>query len=250
MLRVVPRLAFRQGRTRRLPIGGASAVAATRGMTFLAEDDEGIFRLRGGRCSLWAGRSLHPALGDLEGIALDEGHGRLWAVAEESGEVVELSLGTRRPVPRSIGCLPRPGGRANKGYEGLSYLPRAVSPNRCASLVAVHEGKPRRVAVFALPGLEETHHFKLPGNAKDALHDLADVTVDPKTGLLLLLSEESRRIGVFAMNHECLSLIDLFDVRVDRKARPEGLAFVTPARLLVVTEGPATAIEFRVTREP
>ena len=95
----------------------------------------------------------------------------------------------------------------------------------------------------------QTHEFKLPADAKDALADLADVTVDPVTGMWLLLSEESRRIGVFTVTGDRLSLESLTDIRVTHGERPEGIDFVTPARLVVVTEGPATIIAFRVTRE-
>jgi hypothetical protein len=102
--------------------------------------------------------------------------------------------------------------------------------------------------VFTLPDLAQTHEFKLPADARDALADLADVTVDPVTGAWLLLSEESRRIGVVVVEQERLRLDSLTDVRVDEGERPEGLDFVTPVRLVVVTEGPARAIDFRVTR--
>ena len=248
MPRRLPRITLHQSGTRALPIPGASAVATAPGVMFMAEDDEGIYKLQRGRCALWAGPALHPALGDLEGLAMDRRRGLLWALAEESGEVVELRVESRRPAARVIGRLPRPGRKANKGYEGLAYMRAAVSPNRRASLVAAHEGRPRRVVVFALPDLEETHHFKLPRDAKRALEDLADVAVDPVTGAVLLLSEASRRIGVLRIDNGGLALDDLVDVSVERKARPEGLAFVTPSRLVVVTEGPATAIEFRVVR--
>lgn len=227
---------------------GASAVAALPGTMFLAEDDEGIYRLRGGRLTLWAGADLHEALTDLEGLASDPTGGRLWALAEETGEVVTLATEGRRRVAASLGRLARPGRKSNKGYEGLAFLPAAHSPNRRASLLAVHEGKPRRVAVFGLPDLVQTAEFKLPAEAKEALADLADVTVDPVTGRWLLLSEESRRIGVFTVTNGELRLESLTDIFVNADERPEGIDFVTPARLVVVTEGPAMVIEFRVRR--
>ncbi len=214
----------------------------------LAEDDEGIYRLQGGRLYLWASAHDHEALADLEGLAADPAGRRVWALAEESGEVVRVSTRGRGMTVTSLGRLPRPGNTKNKGYEGLAYLPRTHSPNGRASLVAVHEDKPRRVGIFALPDLAETHTFKLPADAKDALTDLADVTVDPVSGALLLLSEETRRIGVCTIAGERLALQSLTDVRVRQAERPEGLDFVTPSRLVVVTEGPATVITFRVTR--
>ena len=114
--------------------------------------------------------------------------------------------------------------------------------------MAVHEGKPRRVGVFALPGLVQTHDLRLPGAARDALADLADVAVDSVTGLLVLLSQESRTLAVCAVEHDALVLQHCVGVRVRGDARPEGVAFVSRARLIVVTEGPATQIAFSVTR--
>lgn len=249
MTRPVQRLHLMQRASRPLDMRGASAVAAVPGVMFLAEDDDGIYRLSRGRLILWAAAALHPALGDLEGIALDPAGRRVWALAEESGEVVSLPVTGKRRTVQQLGRLPRPGGRENKGYEGLAYLPRSLSPNGRTSLLAAHEGKPRRLRVFALPDLTMTHEFKLPADAKDALADLADVTVDPATGAWLLLSEESRRIAVCAIASGRLVLQSLTEVRVERQQRPEGIDFVTLSRLVVVTEGPASLISFDVRRE-
>ena len=227
---------------------GASAVAAVPGTMFLAEDDKGIYRLQRGRLTLWAAGELHEALCDLEGIALDSTGGRLYALAEESGVLVSLATRGSRRVVRDLGIIPRPGRRMNKGYEGLAFLPRAQSPNGRASLVAVHEGKPRRVCIFRLPDLAQTHDLKLPPDAKELLSDLADVTVDPVSGATLLLSEESRRIAVCRVNGDRLELESVTEIHVSDDERPEGIDFVTRDRLVVVTEGPATVIPFRVTR--
>jgi uncharacterized protein YjiK len=215
---------------------------------FLAEDDEGIYRLQRGRLTLWAGGELHDALCDLEGIALDPSGTSLYALAEESGALVSLDTRGSRRVVRYVGLVPRPGRRPNKGYEGLAYLPRVHSPNGRASLVAAHEGNPRRVCIFRLPDLVQTHDLKLSIEAKGLLDDLADVTVDPVSGAMLLLSEESRRIAVCRVDGDRLELASVTDIRVKNDERPEGIDFVTRDRLVVVTEGPATAIPFRVRR--
>lgn len=237
-----------QRRSSPLAMRGASAVAAVPGVMYLAEDDEGIYRRKAGRLHLWASAEAHPALADLEGLATDARGASVWALAEESGEVVRVSARGVEVVVEPVGRLARPGDRRNKGYEGLAFLPEAQSPNGKPSLVAVHEDKPRRVVVCRLDDLEETHAFKLPDEAKDALTDLADVTIDPVTGALLLLSEETRRIAVCAIEEDALTLVSLTDIHVDEKERPEGLDFVTAAELVVVTEGPAMLIEFAVTR--
>ncbi len=65
-------LHFSFASVRSLPLRGASGVARSRAGLLLVEDDLGIYRLRGATATLWAGPDLHPALGDLEGIAANE----------------------------------------------------------------------------------------------------------------------------------------------------------------------------------
>jgi hypothetical protein len=241
-------LSFGPVKVRRLPIRGVSAVAAIPGALLVVEDDEGIFRVARGRAALWAGRDDHPALGDLEGIATDETHRTVWALAEEDGAVIALPFGGRSRRSTLVGHLPRPGTRKNKGFEGLAYMPARLSPSRRASLVVVNEAKPRRVQLFALPALALTHDLKLPGRIKDLLQDLADVTVDPVTGALLLLSDQSQRIVVARIVDQKLSLLGSYDLPLSRGEKPEGLDFSSPSRLLVVMDDSAKLLEISVRR--
>lgn len=241
-------LSFGRVKVRTLPIRRVSAVAAIPGGLLIVDDDEGIFRVAGSRATLWAGRDDHAALGDLEGIATDEAHRIVWAVAEEDGAVVALRLRGRTRQPTLVGRLPRPGTRKNKGFEGLSFMPARLSPSRCASLVVVNERKPRRVQLFALPALTLTHDLKLPGELKDLLDDLADVRVDPVTGALLLLSDESRRIAVVEIVDQRLVLISSYDLPLSRSEKPEGLDFRSPSQLLVVMDDSAKLLEIAVRR--
>ena len=243
-------LSFSLVRVRALPLRGASGVAVSRAGLLLVEDDLGIFRLRGSTAVRWAGPEVHAALGDLEGIAADEDGGTVWAVAEERGTLVELSVGTAGPVVRRVARLKRPGSQRNKGFEGLAYRPARHSPTGQATLVAVHEQAPRRVCVFLLPSLRQTHDLKLPPAAKAALDDLADVAIDPVTGLFVVLSEVSRRIAVLRLDAAALTLLSTFDLRLPGKERPEGLTYLSRNRLAVVTDGPARLFEFAVTRRP
>jgi uncharacterized protein YjiK len=112
----------------------------------------------------------------------------------------------------------------------------------------VHEARPRRVGLFTLPGLEQTHDLKLPGEAKDLLDDLADVTVDPVSGALLLLSDQSRRIAVVSLAGDRLVFDGSFDLPLGRKEKPEGIDFADPARVIVVTDDSAKLIELAVRR--
>ena len=241
-------LRFAFASVRSLPLRGASGVAKSRAGLLIVEDDLGIYRLRGATATLWAGPDLHPALGDLEGIVANEPGTVVWAISEKSGVLVELAVRAARPTVRRVGRLRRPGSRANKGFEGVAYLPARFTGTRRAALVAVHEHKPRRVCVFSLADLSQIHELKLPRAAKDALDDLADVAVDPVTGLLVVLSEASRRFAVLRLAGGALQLVSTFDLPLEDKERPEGLAFVSRSRLAVVTEGPARLLELRVGR--
>jgi uncharacterized protein YjiK len=214
----------------------------------VVEDDGGIFRVAEGRVTLWAGPDDHPALGDLEGLATDETHRIVWAVAEEDGAVIALQLRGRSRRPTLVGRLPRPGTRTNKGFEGLAFMPARLSPSRRASLVVVNEQKPRRVQIFALPALRLTHDLKLTGRLKDLLDDLSDVTVDPVTGALLLLSDESQRIAVAGIADQRLVLFGSYDLPLSRSEKPEGLDFSSPSRLLVVMDDSAKLLEIAVRR--
>ena len=241
-------LSFALHAVRSLPVKGASAVTASRAGVLLVEDDLGIYRLSGSTATLWAGPELHTALADLEGITANETGDVVWALSEEHGTLVELRLGARGPRVVRTAVLERPGSTKNKGFEGLAWVAPRFSHTGRAALVAVHEHKPRRVCLCDLRTLVVTDDLKLPRAAKGLLDDLADVAVDPVSGLLLLLSEESRRIAVMQLDHAGLQLIQAFDLPLEDGERPEGLAFLSASRLAVVTEGPARLITFRVTR--
>ncbi len=232
---------------RALPVKGASAVAPSRAGLLVVEDDLGIYRLRGTTATLWAGPDLHPALADLEGVTANDTGDLVWALSEEHGTLVEIHVGARGPRVRRTAVLARPGSTKNKGFEGIAWLAPRLSPTRRAALVAVHEHKPRRVCLFDLRTLEMTHDLQLPREARRVLDDLADVAVDPVSGLLVLLSEESRRLAVMRLSDGGLHLVQSHDLPLEDGERPEGLAFLTPTRLAVVTEGPARLLTLRVT---
>jgi len=241
-------LSFTPADVQALPLKGASAVTPSRAGLLLVEDDLGIYRYDRGTATLWAGPDLHPALADLEGITANAAGDVVWALSEEHGTLVELSVTRRGPRVRRVATLARPGTRRNKGYEGLAFVPPRWSPSGRAALVAVHEHKPRRVTVFDAVTLATLADLKLPEAGKAALDDLADVAVDPETGLLLLLSEESRRLAVADMSGGVLRVLQTWDVPLERRERPEGVAFLSSRRLAIVTEGPARLLTFRVGR--
>lgn len=241
-------LSFALHTVRALPVRGASGITGSAAGTLIVEDDLGIYRLRGATATLWAGPGLHPALGDLEGITSSADGTRVWALAEESGTLVELRVTPRGPRLVRAAVLSRPGDTKNKGFEGVAYAAADVSPTGRPALLTVHERKPRRVSVFDLRRLELVGEYALPRPAKRLLDDLADVAIDPRTGLVVLLSEQSRSVAVLAVAGDELRLVSSFALPLEGKERPEGLAFLSPSRLAVTTEGPARLLTLRVTR--
>jgi hypothetical protein len=99
-----------------------------------------------------------------------------------------------------------------------------------------------------LPALTLTHNLRLPGRLKDLLDDLADVTVDPVTGALLLLSDQSRRIAIVEIVDQRLVLLGSYDLPLSRSEKPEGLDFSSPSQLLVVMDDSAKLLEITVRR--
>ena len=187
-----------QAPSRPLAMRGASAVAAVPGTMYLAEDDEGIYRAAARPPDVVGGRAMLTALVRSRRACRRTRHGPVCLGAgrrDRPGGLPGNRVG-RAVTLKPLGRLARPGRRENKGYEGLAFLPRAHSPNRRNSLLAAHEGNPRRVGVFALPDLSRPTSSNCHRDEGGAGATLPDLTVDPVMGAWLLLSEESRRIGV------------------------------------------------------
>lgn len=230
-------------------------IALPRGRFLVADDAKGIF-LRHPDESIdnIGSAKKQAALQGLEGLCLSADRKQVYALSENSGNVValniegsgaDLSLGS----PEKLGKLPRIGTEANKGWEGIDVLPAKFSPTGEDCLVAVHEGYPRRVGVFSLPDLQEIALLKLPADSREKMSDLSDIAVHPGTGHLFLLSDESSRIMEFALTTthtaapgallENLQLQPLssFDLPQDKNRKAEGLAFSNNNTLWVASEG-------------
>ena len=72
--------------------------------------------------------------------------------------------------------------------------------------------------------------------------------MDPVTGALVVLSQQSRCLGVLEVDGDQLRLRGTFELPLTGKERPEGLAYLASTRLAVATEGPARLLELRVQR--
>jgi uncharacterized protein YjiK len=101
----------------------------------------------------------------------------------------------------------------------------------------VHEGRPRRIGVYALPDLTEGWTAALPKKAKELLPDVADVTIDESTGHVFLVSDRARRVVELALEPKgdgCeLVPISSFHLGLKKSRKPEGLSFDAKGRLWV-----------------
>jgi uncharacterized protein YjiK len=225
------------------PIGGGRAL--------VVDDDEGLYLVEAdGRAEHLAGREHAEALGDLESLCTSDDGKTAYAVAEESGEVLALAVKKRGQhvtlsSPHTLGTLVRPGDTENKGWEGACFLAKTSERGPC--LVVAHEREPMALAVYALPALTLRASIPIDETPLGALiDDVADVAVCPSTDHLFLLSDQSHRIVETRLDVERASLevLATFDLSLGKKDKPEGIAFESPDRLVVVTDDPSRLLRF------
>jgi uncharacterized protein YjiK len=240
-----------------LGLRSASAIAPIgAGRSLVVDDDEGLYLVEAdGRAEHLAGRAHAEALGDLESLCTSDDGKTAYVVAEESGDVLALSVRKRGDAvtlsaPRTLGSLVRPGDTENKGWEGACFL--APTAARGACLVVAHEREPMALAVYALPSLALLASISLDDGPIGALiDDVADVALCPSTDHLFLLSDQSHRIVEARLDVERASLevLATFDLSLHEKDKPEGIAFEAPARLVVVTDDPSRLLRFALARD-
>lgn len=232
------------------------------GETLVVDDDKGIALVKKDGEAI----KLVKDAKDVEGICSDDKGKYVYAVQEGSRKVVRYEV--ERKGNGEVGLkesgetrrLPKLKEVDNKGWEGLSFLSKEQAGGKHDHLVAVHEGSPRRIGIFKLPDLDDGVTLRLPGKAKDLLPDLADVTVDPKTGHLFVVSDESQHVVELAIKKGGkaapgalletmeLEVVSSFELPVKRKSKPEGLAFDDKGRLWVSLDGNGKALVLELKR--
>lgn len=185
-------------------------------------------------------------LTDLEGITLSSDGRSLIVVSEDEHRLWRLPLHGRGDkldvdAPEKMGKLPVLDDVPNKGWEGIETLPASSDPDGVERLIGVHEAKPRRIGLFNPDDLHEREMLKLPHALKKKLGDLADLAVDPVSGHLFLLSEETSTLAETRLVRNADGALDLETLAVKKLPwtdglKPEGIAFAPDGSLYLVSE--------------
>jgi uncharacterized protein YjiK len=232
-------------------LGELSALVSLPDGKFLTVDDErGVLLLDSANAT--SGK-LVVALNDLEGLCAAP-DGRFLAIAEASGVVTAFTLDGKSETLGALAHPPTVDGKKskkNKGWEGIVFLPADRSFDKKPHLVAVHEGAPKVLALFAWPSLAHEHTLPLGPYHDEKLVDLSDVGLDPKTGALLLVSDESARIVHAALVADprgptFAPVLDgggIIELPMARDQKAEGVAVDDKGALWIVTDATGKLVQ-------
>lgn len=190
----------------------------------------------------------------LEAIAYDPDRQRLFVAAEERGLLVRFSFDPASgaaPVVEGKVTVDL-GGPANKGIEGMTWLPARHSPTGRPQLLLAKEQAPRLLALVEPDGSGAPQRVALPPALEDACRDFAALALDPRTGHVFIASEESATLAEVSLQKvgdglsaTLLAVTPLLSKRGKPLERAEGIAFDEQGDLFVLLENDAELLRFR-----
>ena len=209
-----------------------SAVAIANGRIYVADDELGV-ALLGPKGAKFGGAG---ELEGIEGLTADASGRCLYAVGENSRRLHRIAIAKDGSLSseKELGKLPRPGSK-KKGWEGAAWL----GSGKGGRLLLAHENKPRCLGIVAPDDLDACEIVELPEELDDALDDLSDIAIEPKTGLVWILSDESSAIGIgeLAKTKRGWTLEARDVLALPKKGlQSEGIVFDAQGRLLVASE--------------
>ena len=231
---------WKQARVVELEVPQASGIVAIdEGVFLVVDDDRGVcVAYEDGSARLVASRDDHPDLRDLEGICRGP-DGSAWVLSERTAAVLSLAIVRDGPdlelrAPTLVAELEHVARKGNKGWEGIEVA--------AGHALACHEDRPKRIGVFSLPDLATVTQLKLPKRVERALDDLSDLTVDPHTGRVILLSDESACFAELDVTLRdgapaALTLHEIVELDLRKREKAEGVCFDAHGTLWLVTDG-------------
>ncbi|MEN9797628.1 MAG: hypothetical protein RL653_1324 [Pseudomonadota bacterium] len=238
---------FRPASSTRVDVKEASDVCALPGGAFLVvgdlSDSAGLLRPDGSleRVKLQGVKNHRSGL---EGVAYDPLKKRLFVSSEEKRELLRYAFDPasgKATLEKTFQL--ELGGKANKGVEGLAWLPGTASPTGRPQLLAAREGSPRALYLLDDSGKGKPLEVKLDKVLEQVCPDFSGLAVDPLTGQLFIASDEASTVAEVALEgtgaHPRARLVQSFPLRDDRGKpleRVEGLAFDAAGNLHVLQE--------------
>lgn len=173
---------------------------------------------------------------NLEGVALlEDGHVAVLDERQRSLTIFRLDADTReldsvQAVQQiELGTV----GGSNKGFEGLAW------DKRNQRLLVANEKNPLRLFSLACDGRQVSGPLQALGDLDDYLTDVAGLSVDPRSGQLLALSQESHLLlglDPQLQAQSFLALLPGLNGLTRRVPQAEGLALDNAGNLYVVSE--------------
>ncbi len=240
----LPLISDAQALFHKIDVLEASAIVSISDGRFLTVDDEkGIFLLNDKYESKLVKSSKDcEFLKDLEGISLSTDKKTLYCLSEQKGKIISFPISTTKDSltlgePELLGKLPVMTDDQNKGWEGI-YV---IGSRQGDMLLAIHQKSPKLLGLFELPSLKMIASRELSNELKSKVKNLSDLTVDQRTGHLLLLSGKSRKILETKMdiNNDLGKFTFIREIAIPESdgGRPEGICFDSKDRLIAVTDG-------------
>lgn len=225
-------------------------VSKEHGFVVIADESSAVYRLKNGEVEEL--RKDDGKLKGLEGCTLDQETNSLLVVSENTRRVFELRAtfdgnDMKLAAPKELGRLESIGEQANKGWEGLCAWSSKHTADGKPRLLAVHEGHPRAIGVFDRKTLKLEAAIELPEEMTPHPLDLSDLAVDPKTGRIFLLSDESAAIYEIELRRSdkllgagpplpSYAIVLIGQTELPKKLKAEGLCFDQAGDLFVTGE--------------
>jgi uncharacterized protein YjiK len=207
------------------------------------DDEKGIFLINDRfESSLLMDSKEFEYLNDLEGISISTDRKFLYCLSEDQGRITRIPIkieidSVELGIPDYIGSLPVLGEDSNKGWEGICI----ISSRQGDMLLGIHQKKPKLMALFELPSLRMIGSRELSDELKSKVKNLSDLTVDQRTGNVLLLSGKSQKVLETKVDISnglgSFSFVREIDIPPAPEGRPEGICFDAKDRLIAVTDG-------------